>query len=242
MSRLGSFIRGRSKRGGSSIDLPMNRMKGLGMNATDRTMRRNVAERRLPAGPRSWVICYSVSLMLGIGGCSVSYGTTNTPRAATEQLVLAQAFQRSLIDAVAPVVRPGQSVAVETTGLTADQGYASALIERWLSREGFNVPKDGKEMLVVRVTLDAFGTLYNQTFFGLPPISSTFIPFALPKLAIYQATRQRGLARFSMDFLDKTTGQLVGSTPIYEGDAYYNEYIFLLVFSTALSDLVPPVP
>lgn len=214
------------------------------MNATDRDMRCKIAERRLPAGPRSWVILCSVSLMLGVGGCSLSYETTNTPRAATEQLVLAQAFQRSLIDAVVPVVRPGQSVAVETTGLTADQGYASALIERWLSREGFYVPKDkdGKETLVVRVTLDAFGTLYNQTFFGMPAFSSTFIPFALPKLTLYQATRQRGLARFSMDFLDKKTGQLVGSTPTYEGDAYYNEYIILLVFSTASSDLIPPIP
>ncbi len=242
MSRLGRFIRGRSERGGSSINLPMNRVKGLRMNTTDRTMRRNVDERRLPAGLRSWVILCSVSLMLGVGGCALSYDTTNTPRAATEQLVLAQAFQRSLIDAVAPIIRPGQSVAVETIGFTADQAYANALIERWLSREGFYVPKDGKEMLVVRVTLDAFGTLSNKTFFGMPAFSSAFIPIALPQLTLYQATRQRGLARLSMDFLDKTTGQLVGSTPTYEGDAYYNEYIFLLVFSTALSDLVPSVP
>jgi hypothetical protein len=45
-----------------------------------------------------------------------------------------------------------------------------------------------------------------------------------------------------MDFLDKKTGQLVGSTSTYEGDAYYNHYVFFFVFSTTLSDLVPPVP
>jgi len=206
------------------------------MNATDRNMRCKLAERSL-------VILCSVGLMLGMEGCAVSYDTTNTPRTATEQLVLAQAFQRSLIDAVVPV-RPGQSVAVETTGLTADQGYANALIERWLSREGFYVPKDkdGKETLVVRVTLDAFGTLHNQTFFGMPALSSAFVPFAVPKLSIYEASRQRGHARLSMDFLDKKTGQLVSSTSTYEGDAYYNHYIFFFVFSTTLSDLVPPVP
>ena len=207
------------------------------MHATDQNMRRKIAE-------RSWGIIGSVSLLLlGIGGCAVSYDTTNTPRTATEQLVLAQAFQRSLIDAVVPA-RPGQSVAVETTGLTADQAYASALIERWLSREGYYVPKDkdGKETLVVRVTLDAFGTLYNHTFFGMPAFSSAFIPFALPQLSIYEAAKQRGHARWSMDVLDKKTGQLVGSTRTYEGDAYYDNYIFLFVFSTALSDLVPPAP
>lgn len=213
------------------------------MNATDRNMRHNVAERRLPAGPRSWVILCSASLMLGIVGCSVSYGTTNTPRTTTEQLLLTQAFKRSLLDAVIPVPS-GQSVAVETIGLTADQGYANALIERWLTREGFFVPrdKDGKETLAVRVTLDAFGTIHNQTFLGMPAFTSMLIPFALPQLTLYQATRQRGHARLSMDFLDKKTGQLVSSTPTYEGDASSTEYIFLFIFSTTLSDLVPPVP
>lgn len=213
------------------------------MNATDRTMRRHVDERRLSTGPRSWVMLCSVGLMLGIGGCTLSYGTSNTPRSATEQLVLAEAFTRSLIDAVVPV-RPGQSVSVETTGLTADQGYANALIERWLTREGLFVPKDkdGKESLVVRVTLDAFGTLHNEAFVGMPAFTSMFIPFAVPQLTIYQASRQRGHARLSMDFLDKKTGRLVGSTPTYEGDAYYNTYIFLFIFSTTMSDVVPPVP
>lgn len=213
------------------------------MNTTDRNMRRDVAEHGLPAGLRSWVLLCSVSLLLGVGGCSVSYGTSNTPRTTTEQLLLTQAFKRSLIDAVAPV-RSGQSVAVETIGLTADQGYANALVEKWLTREGFYVPKDkdGKEALVVRVTLDAFGTVNNQTFLGMPAFTSMLIPFALPQLTLYQATRQRGHARLSMDFLDKKTGQLVSSTPTYEGDASSNEYIFLFVFSMTSSDLVPPIP
>ena len=72
--------------------------------------------------------------------------------------------------------------------------------------EGFSVPKDkdGKETLVVRVTVDAFGTLYNHTFFGMPAFSSAFIPIALPQLSIYEASKQRGHARWSMDVLDKT--------------------------------------
>ena len=97
------------------------------MYAIDRNMRRKLAE-------RSWVILGSVSLLLGIEGCAVSYDTTNTPD-RHRTIGLTQAFQRSLIDAVVPA-RLGQSVAVETTGLTADQPYANALIERWLTRKG----------------------------------------------------------------------------------------------------------
>ena len=35
---------------------------------------------------------------------------------------------------------------VETVGLTADQAFVTAFIEKWLIREGLNLPKDGKEL------------------------------------------------------------------------------------------------
>lgn len=84
---------------------------------------------------------------LGLGmllaGCALSYESTKTPRAPSEQLLLAQSLRRSLIDAVLPL-RSGQTIAVETVGLTADQAFANGLIEKWLSRGGLLLPKDGK--------------------------------------------------------------------------------------------------
>ena len=83
------------------------------------------------------------------GGCVLSYETTKSPPAPSEQLLLTQSLKRSLIDAVLPL-RPGQTIAVETVGLTTDQVFVSSLIEKWLSRGELLLPKDGKEALVAR--------------------------------------------------------------------------------------------
>jgi hypothetical protein len=143
-------------------------------------------------------------------------------------MLLTQSLQRGLTDAVLPIP-PGQTIAVETVGLTADQAFVTAVIEKWLSHQGLNLPKDGKESLLAKVTLEAFGTLQDQTFFGVPQISGGLIPIAVPELAFYKALRQRSLARFSIDFIDKKTGRLVRSTPVYEGDAFYHQYTYFLL-------------
>ena len=187
-----------------------------------------------------WFLMMVLSSLI-LSGCASTYETTNTARSPTEQLLLTQSLQRGLIDAVLPIP-PGQSVAVETVGLTTDHVFVTALIERWLSREGLNLPKDGKESLIARVTLDAFGTLEDLTFFGIPQISGGFFPIAVPELVFYKARRQTGLARFSIDFIDKKTGRLIRSTPLYEGDAFYNQFTLLLAVNFLDTDLLPPPP
>jgi hypothetical protein len=77
-----------------------------------------------------------------------------------------------------------------------------------------------------KVTLEAFGTLQDQTFFGIPSIGGGFIPLSLPELSFYTAVRQRGHARLSIDFVEETKGRLVSSTPLHERNAYYNQYTF----------------
>ena len=190
-------------------------------------------------GDAAFLILILWSLILS--GCSSTYETTKSPRSPIEQLLLTQSLKRGLIDAVLPI-QPGQSVAVETVGLTADHAFVTALIEKWLSREGLNLPKDGKESLIARITLDAFGTLQSQTFFGIPQISGGLLPIAVPELAFYKANRQQGLARFSIDFIDKKTGRLVRSTPLYEGDAFYNNFTVFLAINFRDTDLLPPPP
>jgi len=135
---------------------------------------------------------------------------------------------------------PGQTVAVETVGLTADQAFVTAFIEKWLAREGLNLPKDGKESLMARVTLDAFGTLQDSTFVGIPQI--TTLVLAIPEIAFYKVQKQLGMTRLSIDFIEKQTGRLVRSTPIYEGDAYFNKYTVFVFVNFSDTDLLPPPP
>lgn len=186
--------------------------------------------------------CVFAALLLV--GCSLTYETTKSPRSPVEQLLLVQSLQRGLIDAVPPV-SAGQSIGIEAVGLfglTADQTVVISQVEKWLGREGFLLPKDGKETLVARVAIEAFGTLQDGTFVGIPPISGGLFPIALPELALYKAARQRGLSRFSIDFVERKTGRLIRSTTVHEGDAFYNTYTFLFAFNLTTTDLLPPPP
>ena len=177
--------------------------------------------------------------VVSLSGCSATYEATKTPRTPTEQLLLTQSLQRTLIEAEVPI-SPGQTVAVETVGLTADQAFVTAFIEKWLAREGLNLPKDGKEALMARVTLDAFGTLQDVTFFGIPQI--TAVVLTIPEIAFYKVQKQLGMTRLSIDFIEKQTGRLIRSTPIYEGDAYYNKYTVFVFVNFSDTDLLPPPP
>jgi hypothetical protein len=177
--------------------------------------------------------------VVSLSGCSPMYEATKTPRTPTEQLLLTQSLQRTLIEAEVPF-SPGQTVAVETVGLTADQAFVTAFIEKWLAREGLNLPKDGKESLMARVTLDAFGTLQDSTFIGIPQI--TTLVLAIPEIAFYKVQKQLGMTRLSIDFIEKQTGRLIRSTPIFEGDAYYNKYTVFVFVNFSDTDLLPPPP
>ena len=160
-------------------------------------------------------------------------------KAPTEQLFLTQSLQRTFVDAVLPIPRE-QSIAVETVGVTADQALVTAFVEKWLSCEGLNLPKDGKKSLLARVTLDAFGTPQDLTFFGIPQISAALL--VIPEIAFYKAEKQIGITRLSIDFIDKKTGQLVRLTPIYEGDTYYTKYKVLVFVNFLDTNLLPPPP
>ena len=177
--------------------------------------------------------------VVSLSGCSATYEATKTPRTPTEQLLLTQSLQRTLIEAEVPI-SPGQTVAVETVGLTADQAFVTAFIEKWLAREGLNLPKDGKESLMARVTLDAFGTLQDVTFFGIPQI--TAVVLTIPEIAFYKVQKQLGMTRLSIDFIEKQTGRLIRSTPIFEGDAYFNKYTVFVFVNFSDTDLLPPPP
>jgi hypothetical protein len=187
------------------------------------------------------VLMVGVLAAVFLSGCSRTYETTKSARSPIEQLLLIQSLQFGLADAVPPVAS-GQSVAVEAVGLSGDQAVVASQIEKWLTREGFVVPKDGKESVVARVAIESFGTLQDETFFGIPPIGGGIIPISLPELAIYKASRQRGYSRFSVDFIDKKTGRLIRATPVHEGDSHYNQYTFFFAFNLNRTDLVPPPP
>ena len=187
--------------------------------------------------------CYlSLILVILIGisfsGCAGTRQTTNTGRSTWEQLLLSQSLQRALYPANVPLSL-GESVSVEAVGLTDDKDFAKELVVQWLREKGLQVGTEAPKYLI-RVILHAFGTEQTDAFVGIPEIQSTIIPFALPELSFYKAVRQRGYSRLILEVSDKKSGALIASSPIYEDDVYFNQYVFLLAFGYTSTDIVPP--
>jgi hypothetical protein len=189
---------------------------------------------------RFWKLSIALLLLSGwvFAGCSSSPKTTDTARSTMEQLLLSQALDRSLVDARMPFA-PGESVAVEAVGLTGDTGYAKSIVEEWLRKKGLHVGGEAPTYLV-RVILHAFGTQNTETFLGIPPIQSSFIPLATPELAIYKNVNQRGYARLNLEVSDKKTGALVASSPVFEDEVYFDDTVWLFWFTNKDTDIVPP--
>jgi len=192
------------------------------------------------AGGKTWPLSLALVVFIGLvfSGCSTSPKTTDTARSTMEQLLLAQALERTLVDVRMPF-DPAESVVVEAVGLTGDTAYAKSLVEEWLRKKGLHVGGEAPKYLV-RVILHAFGTQNTETFFGIPPIQSTFIPLATPELAVYKNIEQKGYARLNLEVSDKKTGALVAVSPIFEDEVYYNQRVYLFLFSFKDTDIVPP--
>ena len=183
-------------------------------------------------------IACMVLINFGLSGCSATQNTTTTARSTWEQLLLSQSLQRTLGSATIPL-KPGETVNVEAIGLTGDKDFARELVVGWLRQKGLQVQTEAPQYLI-RVILHSFGTEQSQTFFGIPAIQSTIIPFSLPELSIYKDVKQRGYTRLNLEVSDKKSGALIASSPVYEGDIYFNQLTYLFIFGHSSTDVVPP--
>ena len=189
---------------------------------------------------RLWNLSIALLALTGLvlTGCTTSPKTTDTARSTMEQLLLAQSLERSLVDARMPI-DPAESVAVEAVGLTGDAAYAKSIVEEWLRKKGLYVGGEAPKYLV-RVILQAYGTQNTETFIGIPPIQSSFIPLATPELALYKNVNQRGYARLNLEVSDKKTGALVSVSPVFEDEVYYEDTVWLFLINFQRTDIVPP--
>lgn len=137
---------------------------------------------------------------------------------------------------ISPITPPAPPVIRhEASDLPVVQGK----IEARLGELGFPLRIRGEEArYLFRVVVEALGTEQGSFFFGMPPVQSVLIPFALPQITVFDEQRQQAYARFTIDVYDTRTGELVRSTAWYEGSAFYNQYTVLFFFSFKWSDLV----
>ena len=179
----------------------------------------------------------ALGLAIGVSGCSIVQERTNSPMTTVEQLLLTQAVERGLGDLTLPL-RVGTAVALKSYGFTGDKEFARRLVEGWFLDQGYRIVPMDVAPVTVRMVIHALGTERGESFFGIPPISSTFIPAALPELAIYRMAGQKGMARYQLEIADSKTGGLIHRSPVIEGSVYMNQYTVMFWFTFQRTDLV----
>ena len=181
-----------------------------------------------------------VTLML-LSACGVTREASKSPRAATEQLLLAQAVERSFEDVSVPILTDA-AVVMEVAGLTPDQYYVRDAVAGHLAKTlGTRiVDRRDQAKYVVHVMVQALGTELDQSFFGMPQVQGGLIPIALPELPLYKFIREIGYVRYSMNIYEAATGKLALATPWYTKTAAWRQYTIFIFLTFRTSTLTDP--
>ncbi len=183
-------------------------------------------------------------LLIALSGCATMKELpTPDQDTAIEQFLKTQAVERSLHvkDATTLPLPQGATVKLETTGLAMEHRFLIGAVGQWLGEQGFRLPPESQAAKYkIQILVQSLGTEQSQSFFGMPPVQSVLLPFALPEISIYKAHYQVGFTRFRLDIFETTTGKFIRSTPWLQASTFYNEYTLLFFIDFHRTNLVGP--
>lgn len=201
-----------------------------------------------------------LALALLFPGCAIEQEISRTPRTAVEQLLLTRAVDQALTN-LTLTLPPQADVHLEVSGFYIDRGrltmrdqtsgtvqdptvdflFVRNTVAVALGRMGYRIRnRDDHPAYLVRVAIEALGTMQGLTFVGMPPIQSVIIPFALPELTLYKLQAQSGYARFHLDVFENLTGAYKGSSATIIGRTHYDQYTALFYITWIETDLTAP--
>ena len=176
-----------------------------------------------------------VSLVGGAIGCSTERRITNTPATGLQQLLTTEAVDRAVKKLVLPDLQ-GHTVYLQTGSPAewGDQFYLNQAVAAQFSERGAKVTFDPTQAdSIVSVLAGSIGTDQKDILFGMPEAASTFLPIALPELAIYKAQDQQGFAKVELVATDaKTGGTLYRSGPTYGTTYVHNRTVLFIGWYT----------
>ena len=204
--------------------------------------------------------CFLLGLMAVLAGCSLEQELSRTPRTAVAHVLLTQAVNQALTNLTVQLPA-GVNIELDAIGLESDRSrlrmtnsdlgslnspnrdilYIRDTVAAELGRRGYLVrARDMESPYLVRVMAESFGTMQGITFFGIPPVQSLLIPFALPELTLYKQQNQSGYARLHLDIYDSRTGEFLGSSATLVGRTFYNQYTMLFFLTWNRTDIDAP--
>ena len=185
---------------------------------------------------------------------------SRTPRTAVEQLLLSSAVERALTNLTLTlpnksslhlevsgyyIDRARLNMRDQTTGVVQDPTVDFLLVRDTvavaLGQMGYRIRRrEDQPAYLVRISIEALGTMQGLTFVGMPPIQSIIIPFALPELTLYKLQAQSGYARLHLDVFDNLTGEYKGSSATIIGRTRFDQYTAFFYITWVKTDLTAP--
>lgn len=162
------------------------------------------------------------SVLWASAGC----GTTkwsDTPRTATEQLLISTAVDRA-IDNMNFKPLAGKDIYLDTTfleGITDKNYVISSLRQHMLAQGCVLAPTKETATYVVEARAGAVGTNHHDVMVGIPALSlpgaslMPGVPSAIPEIAFAKTTDQKGVAKLAVFAYNQKTGQPVWQSGVF---------------------------
>ncbi|MFM8414344.1 MAG: DUF6655 family protein [Planctomycetota bacterium] len=166
-----------------------------------------------PRHPAVQFVCAVLAAALVAGGGCGTTRWSDSKRTATEQLLIADAVERAVMQID---MRPlaGQTVFLETTVLNdvADGNYMASALKHQLLASGCRLAasQDSAD-IVVEARAGALGTDRNELLFGIPATSVQVAGngTSIPEMALFKRTDQRGVAEINLFAYERASGRAV---------------------------------
>jgi len=163
---------------------------------------------------------------LATGCISAAHYSTDTPRSATEQLLVTTAAERAVDRLSWPDVRD-RRVAVEVVSPNEkDAGYLKAALEAKARELGAQVVPAEEAEWILAARAGALGTERRDLALGIPEIPT---PFGItPGISFYEHRRQRGWAQVRLAARDADGGVIAASDAPVLTNAFRSSHRIIL--------------
>lgn len=167
----------------------------------------------------------AVPLVLLLGGCGTTR-QTDTPRSATEMLLVSQAADNA-VSQIDFTPLAGKTVFLDATGISekeVDKGYVVSLVRQQLVGAGAMIHDEKpRAEFVVDLRSGGLGTDRQTLLVGTPAVQLPTVvpglPTNVPEIALVKKNDQRGVAKIAVFAYSRVTGRALWQSGTVEAES-----------------------
>ena len=180
------------------------------------------------------ILFAAVAVSLVITGCTAPW-TTNTPRSAIEQYLLAITIERMTENAGLEKYK-GKKIFFDYNYLATqtDKEYVKGRLEMEVSKYGcLIVAKQEEADVMIQPLCGVLATDFDTFLIGTPPlpipVAYTDLNIVIPEIPIFKLYNRRAHGRMAFNIFDAKTRKCIDTIPFVNASTFYKNWIILLI-------------